>query len=299
MCRIAFTIAAAFCALLSSGLSSNNPSLASADEFTDAVSAIKRLGATVRPMGKSWEVDFHLRGRGLTDEGLKHVAAMKNVVWLNLRNTKVTSAGLAHLRGLDKLRWLHLEETVVGDEGIKHLVGLPKLEYLNLYATKITDKSLDQLASCQGLRKLYLWQTGVTDAGVAKLEKTLPRLKIVRGVDLSKLASSFPKQAEKPKPKLALEWIAVSSREDAPTRSENGINCLILFENKSSRPVKLYWIGYGAGALKLYGTLAPGATREQNSYSRNAWLITDENNQPLGYFTVKEDDSHAVIPKQG
>ena len=50
------------------------------------------------------------------------------------------------------------------------------------------------------------------------------------------------------------------------------------------------------GELKLYGTIAPGEFRRQNSYSRNAWLITDEQNQPLGYFAVEEDDSVAVIP---
>jgi len=123
-------------------------------------------------------------------------------------------------------------------------------------------------------------------------------LRVVRGIDLSKLASTFPTEAEKPKPKVALKWVAVSSRAEAPARSENGINCQISFENKSARPVKLYWITYGNGALKLYATLAPGATRQQNSYSRNAWLITDENDQPLGYFVVEPEDSHAVIPSQ-
>jgi hypothetical protein len=60
----------------------------------------------------------------------------------------------------------------------------------------------------------------------------------------------------------------------------------------------LYWVGYGNGALKLYGTIAPGATRPQNSYSRNAWLIADEDDQPLGYFVVEPDDSLAVIPAE-
>ena len=294
MCRNPITTAPAFCLLLgyllTSGLSSR------ADEVTDAVAAIEKMGASVRRTGDAWEVDFHLRGRGLTDKGLKHVAALENIVWLNLRNTKVTNAGLAHLKRLEKLRWLHLEKTEIGDAGIEHLMVLKNLEYLNVYATKITDKSLDRLAAAKNLRRLYVWQTEVTDAGVARLEKALPNVKIVRGVDLSKLASSFPTEAETPRPKLSLKWIAVNNREDAPRRSENGVNCTIWFENKSKRPVKLYWIGYGGGELKLYGTIAPGETRRQNSYSRNAWLITDEKDQPLGYFAVEEDDSVAVIP---
>jgi hypothetical protein len=272
------------------------PSLAYSDELGDAVSSIKRLGRTVRKMGADWEVDFHLRGRKLTDNDLENVAKLKNVVALNLSNTKITGGGLAHLTGLKQLRRLHIEKTAIGDEGIEHLAKLPNLEYLNLYATKITDESLEQLENLKNLTRLYVWQTNVTDTGVAKLKKTLPDLKVVRGVDLSKLASTFLIEVENTKPKLVLKWFAVASRAEAPPRSENGVNCQILFENKSKQPVKLYWIAYGNGALKLYGTLAPGATRQQTSYFRNAWLITDENDQPLGYFVVEDDDSRAVIP---
>ena len=298
MHRILSTMFPTICLQIAGLLISIFSSRVAADEFADAVSAIKGMGGSVRSIGDEWEVDFHVRGRELTNEGLVHVAALKNVAWLNLSNTKITGAGLVHLQGLDKLRSLHLEKTEIGDEGIKHLAGLTNLEYLNLYATKVTDKSLEQLAGAKKLRRLYVWQTDVTDAGVARLEQAQPELKIVRGVDLSKLASSFPAEAEQPKPKLALKWVAVSRRSEAPARSENGINCQILFENQSARTVKLYWISYGAGELKLYDTLAPGATRQQNSYARNVWLITAENDQPLGYFVVEQDDSHAVIPGQ-
>ena len=267
-------------------------------ETATAVSEIKKLGASVRYQGQQMEVDFHLRGRSLTDNGLAHLARLKNITGLNLKDTKITSRGLVHLRGLDKLRWLHLEQTQVGDAGMQHLAELPRLEYLNLYATNITDKSLVQLAHCKPLRRLYVWQTGVTDAGIAVLKKKRPQLKIVRGLDLSKLPSRFPAAAEKPKPKVSLKWIVVRSRAEAPVRSENGVNCQILFENKSARPVKLYWIGYGDGELKLYATLAPGATREQNSNARNVWMITDKDDQALGYFVVAQEDSHAVIPRR-
>ena len=162
----------------------------------------------------------------------------------------------------------------------------------------VTDKSLQQLARSKRLAQLYVWQTDVTDKGVAQLKKSLPDLKVVRGLDLSKLPAEFPIEVAQPKPKLKLDWVVVSSRTEAPRRSENGINCTVWFENKSKQPINLYWISYGNGELVLYGVIDPGATREQNSYSRNAWLVTDENKQPLGYFIAKEDDSHAVIPSQ-
>ena len=267
-----------------------------AEETADAVAAIRKIGGTVRPVGKEWAVDFHLRGRRLTDKELVHVAALKNVVWLNVSKTKITSSGLVHLKGLDKLRWLHLEMTKVGDKGIEHVAGLDKLEYLNLFGTKITDKALGKLARCKKLKRLYLWQTNVTDEGVASLQKARAKTRIVRGVDLSKLASSFSSEVEKPKKRVPLKWVDVTSRGEAPARSEAGVNCEILFENRSKQPVKLFWIGYGNGALKFYTRLAPGATRKQNSYSKNAWLITDDDDQPLGFFLVTEDDSHAVVP---
>lgn len=282
--------------LFIAGLASPAPSA----EPSDVKAAIERLGGSVRPFGgdhEELEVEFHLRGRKLTDEGLASVAPLKNVVSLNLRSTKITSGGLVHLKGLAKLRRLHLERTEVGDEGIEHLLGLVDLEYLNLYATRITDKSLERLAGLRKLKRLYLWQTDVTDKGVARLEKALPELKIVRGVDLSKLPASFPSETEKPKPTATLKWVAVSSREEAPARSQNGLNTQVFFENKSGRRVKLYWIAYG-GELKLYAELALGGTRWQNTYSNNAWLITNANDKPLGYFLVKADESLAVIPSQ-
>ena len=63
--------------------------------------AIKKSGGLVLPYpgeGEQWEVEFHLRGRKLTDEGLVHVAALKNVVLLNLRDTQITNAGVAELK---------------------------------------------------------------------------------------------------------------------------------------------------------------------------------------------------------
>lgn len=266
-----------------------------ANQPADAVAAINKLGGSVRPLGdddKECEVEFHLQGRELTDKGLTHVAALKHVVSLNLRDTKVTDAGLVHLKGLTTLRTLHLERTQVGDAGIAHLTGLSNLEYLNLYETKITDASLVHLERLKKLNRLYLWQTNVTDGGVAKLAKALPELRIVRGVDLAKLPATAIKPVTKtPVPQ---KWIAASDVK--PPKSELGSQITVTFENKTARRVKVYWISYG-GELKFYHDLEPGATRRQNSFSKATWLITDEQENPLGYFIVGADEEAlAVIP---
>ena len=158
---------------------------ASAD--AKAVAAIEELGGIVRRISAqsdSREVDFRLGGRELTDEGLSHIASLKNVISLNLKGTKITDAGLKHISAMTELRELHLETTEIGDDGVAHLKGLGELEYLNLYATNVTDKSLEQIAGFKKLKRLYLWQTDVSDEAVARLEEALPALSIVRGASL-------------------------------------------------------------------------------------------------------------------
>lgn len=267
------------------------------EQPTDALAAVKKLGGTVRPVDRShteWEVEFQLYGRKLTDAGLASVAALKNVVSLNLRDTQITSAGLVHLKSLRKLRRLHLERTRVDDKGIAHLAGLIHLEYLNLYSTKVTDQSLVHLSRLKKLTQLYVWQTKVTDKGVAKLKKTLPGLRIVRGVELAKVKTQA--KTRPPEKIVPLKWIAATGQ--SLPKSKTGSNLAIIFENKSKRTVKLYWVSY-SGPLKLYGTLASGATRRQNSYSQATWLVTDENDKPIGHFiTGSANVYRAVIPRK-
>ena len=257
--------------------------------------AIRRSGGLVLSApGKSgnWEVEFHLRGRDLTDKGLANVAALKSVVVLNLRDTQITSSGLVHLKGLTQLRRLHLERTKVDDKGIENLIGLSKLEYLNLYATQITDESLDRLANLKNLRQLYLWQTDVTDDGVAKLKKALPELKIGRGIDLSKVV---PVKKPESKPMEELKWFAISG-DVKPPKSKPGSFTVLTFENKRSHRIKLYWVDYG-GNLKLYGEIDSGGNRQQTTYSDAVWLVTDEKDKALGYFISGQKVALAVIPK--
>jgi len=275
------------------GLAASAFTLQAADPAV--IDAIKNAGGLVLPYpgkGESWEIEFHLRGRELTDEGLAHVAKLKEVVSLNLRDTKITSAGLAHLKGLAKLRRLHLERTQVGDEGIGNLVGLSNLEYLNLYGTKITDKALDQLTGLKNLKQLYVWQTEVTDAGVENLTKALPGLKVVRGVDLSKVIAV---KKPEPKPEDNLKWIAAAA-DVKPPKSKPGSFTVVTFQNKRDKRIKLYWVDYG-GSLKLYGEIDKGADRQQNTYSDAVWLVTDEKDKPLGYFISGQKVALAVIPK--
>ena len=257
--------------------------------------AIKKNGGQIFSRnGNDCQVEFHLTGRHLDDGGLAVVGELKDTVILNLRDTGITDAGLAHLKGLNKLRRLHLERTAVGDEGIAHLSNLHGLEYLNLYSSKITDKALDHLAGLKNLRQLFVWQTGVTEEGVAKLQKALPTLRIIRGVDLDKVAAEAAKPKEEPKPLEVLTWMAV---DGSPLPKSNSGDFLLLhLENQSGKKVKLYWVNYGGG-LQYYADIAAGDTREQTTYTGATWLIADADDNHLGYFRTKQKNAKAVIPK--
>ena len=89
-----------------------------------------------------------------------------------------------------------------------------------------------------------------------------------------------------------LKWHAAGASK--PPRSVAGPDTEIVFENKTDRSVKLYWVGY-RGKLQAYGELKAGATRRQSTFAGNTWLVTDENDKPLGYFIAEPRVSRAAI----
>ena len=120
-----------------------------------------------------------LKSTGVTDDGLRHLKGLHNLIDLSLDNTRVTDAGLRNLEGLTQLAALSLNKTQVTDAGMRHLHGLTKLVVLSLNDTKLTDAGLDQLTGLPQLVFLSLENTGVTEEGVNGLEKALPKCSIL------------------------------------------------------------------------------------------------------------------------
>ena len=153
-----------------------------AEEERAAIAKIEELGGAVRTIAMnsdSKEVDFHLQGKDLDDEGLAYVNDLRDVVLLHLKDTQITDEGLAHIANLVTLTKLHLERTQVTDAGLQHLSGLGNLKSLNLYGTSVTDAGLEHLKGLTNLEKLYIWKTGVTLAGAQELSAALPGLEII------------------------------------------------------------------------------------------------------------------------
>ena len=263
----------------------------------EALRDIERLnGIALKLPEGGWEVGFQLRGQKLNDGDMEAVVRLGSIVSLNLRDTQITSAGLAHLKKLSMLRRLHLERTKVDDAGIGHLTNLQELEYLNLYGTKVSDEALEHLGQLNRLRKLYLWQTRVTKKGVNKLKKVNPKLDVSLGIDLSTVVVTNQKEAKKKTEDLPqLEWLSEEGAKRPPDRSYTGSFIMVYFENNRSKPVKLYWINYN-GEQTYYADIDAGHRREQTSYSRAVWLVTDLQEKRLGYFVTDQNTSRAKIP---
>ena len=261
-----------------------------ADE--NAIDAIEKSGGKIYRVDDGLEIEFHLSGRNLRDTQLASIKQLAGVTALNLKRTKITDAGLEHLQDLTSLEILHLEQTAVSDKGIVHLSKLKNLRYLNLYGTSVTDSALPQLQHLKRLERLYVWKTKITAEGTAALEKAIPGLRVIRGLNLDTVVIPDPNKPVE-RPTATLKFIPTVNAADAP-RSLTGENIEVLFENKSKSKIKLYWVGYN-NELKLYGELDPNGIRRQNSYENNTWLITDSKDNPLGYFVCGAQPAVAVI----
>ena len=65
---------------------------------------------------------------GITDAGLKEMAALEHLTTLDLSFTQVTAAGLKELAGLKNLRSLNISGTHVTNKGLKELSRLKNLQ---------------------------------------------------------------------------------------------------------------------------------------------------------------------------
>jgi Leucine-rich repeat (LRR) protein len=111
-----------------------------------------------------------LEGNRLTDAGLRHILALRNLGFLGLTDTRVGDESLATIaRAFKHLQILDLAFTRITDAGLSPLGSLPELHELNLVNTSITDKSADSIREIQELDTLALTGTSIGDEFLSRI----------------------------------------------------------------------------------------------------------------------------------
>jgi hypothetical protein len=118
--------------------------------------------------------------RQLTDEGMRHLARMPQLQFLNLGGCKITDRGLEVLQHLPGLRAFEMNwQGGVSDAGIVHLRHCHQLERVDLMGSSTGDGAIEALQGKPTLRSLATG-TLVTDASLPLLHQ-FPAFQTWRG----------------------------------------------------------------------------------------------------------------------
>jgi arylsulfatase A-like enzyme len=121
-------------------------------------------------------------------------------------------------------------------------------------------------------------------------------------VTLKRLRSLAPTQFVKiVPPKIqslpALTWKPLAKGAAAPGSKPDGNTFEVVFINRSTREVELFWMDRHGGQ-KRYATIAVGKQQRQKTRPGAVWMIAaGDPQQPLGYFEVGDRSARAVVPK--
>lgn len=121
---------------------------------------------------------LRIRGSGVDDEALAHLAGLESLVILNVPQATFGNASLAELNRLPRLKQLRFSSPRVTDAGMQPLGELPALAQLHLINVPITDAGLAELAKIERLESLYIDGGQFSDFAVEKLFRERPDLHV-------------------------------------------------------------------------------------------------------------------------
>lgn len=158
-----------------------------------------------------------LQGNGFTDDGLKHLAAMKHLksLWLGMGKTPFTDAAAEPLAELTDLEELDLQSSRLSDAGIAKLAALTNLKLLYVDGSgadgsSITDASVAAVGKLIGLESLGIQNTKISASGVRRLCE-MPKLKRLM-LSSSRLSDEFREELKQEHPDLKL-YVSRSENE--------------------------------------------------------------------------------------
>ena len=99
---------------------------------------------------------IELRGRPVTEAGLRYLHGASEVKSLGLYDAEITDASVAHIRDLHSLEMLDLGDCPLTDAGLAQLGGLGNLTHLDLNNTAVGDAGLMHIRHLQNLESLIL-----------------------------------------------------------------------------------------------------------------------------------------------
>lgn len=151
---------------------------------TEAMSALRKEGVVVLPLGKDQpflSLNF-VNVVTVTPAMRKSMESLQeNVIWLKWTGMALNDSTLSLIPGFQNLTRLSLDHTNIGDASLVHLQQSKRLVYLNLVGTNVSSKGLETLGGLPDLRQLFLYQTGVTTNDTAVLRTKLPHVQIDLG----------------------------------------------------------------------------------------------------------------------
>ena len=117
----------------------------------------------------------------LTDAQLRTVGSLGGLRVLFICGCPVNDAQLRRIARIRTLKALHVIDANLTDDGLEILTGLGNLWALSIGDAGVTDKGLHHLERLEKLMHLDLRTCpNLTDAGVARLQKALPKCQIRR-----------------------------------------------------------------------------------------------------------------------
>ena len=102
----------------------------------------------------------------VTNQGMRHLVALKKLKSLQLMDTEVEDAGLSFVGQLTALEELSIPLEQLTDKGLRHLSNLRKLKKLDLRFTEVTPKGFEVLRNFRHLEELNLAMTRMNDAAL-------------------------------------------------------------------------------------------------------------------------------------
>jgi hypothetical protein len=122
---------------------------------------------------------LHIKGAGLSDQGLAYIAKLPKLERLTILGEPVSDTGIGYLADHASLQFLELSNTHITNEGVALLKRLPNMRQLILEDDRKTGSRLDggalrHLKELRGLSRLELRGGWASHADVEELRTALP-----------------------------------------------------------------------------------------------------------------------------